>query len=151
MKPLLINVKVNVNGNGVFVLGGESFLMFYSSMEIFFTMSTMLIPGGTSEQNSDGTFKTNSPPQPTQHIHLFHTQVIILTALVINNIIFSDLTSKGPNANKWSSSLTGSTLVKGTVVLPNMNVPRLPWQWWGSWCTKWKALICLMTWQPGWT
>ena len=127
-------MKVNVNGNGVFVLGGERFLMFYSTMEIFFTMSTMFIPGGTSEQNSDGTFKTNSPPQPTQHIHLFHTQVIIFNAttithtIVINNIIFSDLTSKGPNANKWSSSLTGSTLVKGTVVLPTMNVPRLPSQ-----------------------
>ena len=31
---------------------------------------------------------------------------------------------KGPNANKWSSSLTNSDLVKGTVVLVNMNVPR---------------------------
>ena len=88
----------------------------------------MFILGGTSEQNSDGTFKTNSPPQPTQHIHLFHTQVIIFTTIVMNNIIFSDLISKGPNANKWSSSLTGSTLVKGTVVLPTMNVPRLPSQ-----------------------
>ena len=134
IKILLINVKVNVNGNGVFVLGGESFLIFYSSMEIFLTMSTMFILGGTSEQNSDGTFKTNSPPQPTQHIHLFHTQVVIVNPItithtvVMNNIIFSDLTSKGPNANKWSSSLTGSTLVKGTVVLPTMNVPRLPSQ-----------------------
>jgi len=80
--PLAGHCAVNVNGNGVFVIGG-----------------------GTNERNSDGTFQTNSAPEPTQHIHLFHRQ--------------------GPNANKWSSSLTNSDLVKGTVVLVNMNVPRM--------------------------
>ena len=36
------------------------------------------IQGGTNERNSDGSFKSNSAPTPTQHVHLFHRQVGVM-------------------------------------------------------------------------
>ena len=52
---------------------------------------------------------------------VFFIDIIIHIAIININITTM---LKGPNANKWSSSLTDSDLVKGTVVLVNMNVPR---------------------------
>ena len=56
-------------------------------------------------------------------IIIFYFITIIITNM-ITNVITNVTMIKGPNANKWSSSLTDSDLVKGTVVLVNMNVPR---------------------------
>ena len=44
--------------------------------------------------------------------------------MLYRNTIIAGVIAQGPNANKWSSSLTNSDLVKGTVVLVSMNVPR---------------------------
>ena len=51
-------------------------------------------------------------------IDIIFFNITIHIAIIVTTMI------KGPNANKWSSSLTDSDLVKGTVVLVNMNVPR---------------------------
>ena len=38
----------------------------------------ILFQGGTNDLNSDGSFKSNSAPTPTQHVHLFHRQVGVM-------------------------------------------------------------------------
>ena len=64
----------------------------------------LVIGGGTNPVREDGTFKLNSPPIPTNHIHFYH---------------------RGGSSNtRWSSTFV-SPLVTGTKAVAKMSVPRM--------------------------
>ena len=64
----------------------------------------LVIGGGTTKVNEDGTFLTNSGPLPSSHLHLYHLA--------------------GPDKDKWSSSFP-SPLVLGTRPLARLVTSRM--------------------------